>query len=48
MTTPESEDEITPAVREARLRALKRLIELFRDHDVEAELRRLKEEDEGF
>lgn len=34
--------------RNERLKALDRLIELFDGHDAEAEVRRLKEEDEGF
>ena len=31
-----------------RIRTLERLFELFRGHDAAAEIRRLKEQDEGF
>ena len=34
--------------RKARLRTLNRLFDLFEDHDAADEVRRLKEQDEGF
>ena len=39
---------IPPARRAERVRILERLFDLFQDHDPEYEVRRLKEEDEGF
>ena len=39
---------IPPAGRDKRVRALGRLFELFEGHDPEDEIRRLKEQDEGF
>ena len=34
--------------RQERIRLLRRLFDLFEGHDAEEEVRRLKEEDEGF
>lgn len=39
---------IPPTKRQERVRILERLFELFHDHDPAEEVRRLKEEDEGF
>ena len=39
---------VPPERRRERARLLERLIELFEGHDPEEEIRRLKEEDEGF
>ena len=39
---------IPPARRAERVRVLERLFELFEGHDADEEIRRLKEEDEGF
>ena len=39
---------IPPARRSERIRTLERLFDLFQDHDPVDEVRRLKEEDEGF
>lgn len=39
---------IPPSRRSERVRALERLFDLFQDHDPADEVRRLKEEDEGF
>ena len=39
---------IPPARRSERVRTLERLFDLFQDHDPADEVRRLKEEDEGF
>ena len=37
-----------PVKRRERVQTLTRLFELFADHDAEDEIRRLKEQDEGF
>ena len=39
---------IPPARRQERVRTLERLFDLFQGHDAEEEIRRLKEQDEGF
>ena len=39
---------IPQARRSERVRTLERLFDLFQDHDPADEVRRLKEEDEGF
>jgi len=39
---------VSPARRRERVQVLNRLIDLFEGHDVEDEIRRLKEQDEGF
>ena len=39
---------IPPTRREERVRMLNRLFDLFEDHDAADEVRRLKEQDEGF
>ena len=39
---------IPPDRRSERVRTLERLFDLFQDHDPADEVRRLKEEDEGF
>ena len=39
---------IPPARRSERVQILERLFDLFQDHDPADEVRRLKEEDEGF
>lgn len=39
---------LPPENRDARLRSLRRLYELFEGHDADAEVARLKAEDEGF
>ena len=39
---------IPQARRDERVRILNRLFDLFQDHDADDEIRRLKEQDEGF
>ena len=39
---------IPPSRRQERVRILERLFDLFEDHDASDEIRRLKEQDEGF
>ncbi|MCG8458528.1 MAG: hypothetical protein MI919_19800 [Holophagales bacterium] len=39
---------VTSELRRNRVAALEKLIDLFEGHDAEAEIRRLKAEDEGF
>ena len=39
---------LPPARRSERVRTLERLFDLFQDHDPADEVRRLKEEDQGF
>ena len=39
---------IPPARRQERVRTLERLFDLFQGHDADDEIRRLKEQDEGF
>lgn len=39
---------VSEARRHERVRLLKQLFALFKDHDAEKEVRRLKEQDEGF
>lgn len=39
---------VSPARRKERVQVLNRLIGLFEGHDAEEEIRRLKEQDEGF
>jgi len=39
---------VPPAQRDERVRVLNRLFDLFEGHDVTDEIRRLKEQDEGF
>lgn len=39
---------LSPERRKARVEALQRLFVLFEGHDAEDEIRRLKEQDEGF
>lgn len=39
---------VSPERRKERVQVLKRLIDLFEGHDVEEEIRRLKEQDEDF
>lgn len=39
---------VSEARRHERVRLLKRLFDLFKDHDAEKEVRRLKEQDKGF
>lgn len=45
---PESGVGAPPRYQNERRRTLERLFELFEGHDAEAEIRRLKEQDEGF
>ena len=39
---------LPPSRRQERMRVLNRLFDLFEDHDAADEVRRLKEQDEGF
>jgi hypothetical protein len=39
---------VSNAVRQERVKTLEHLFDLFEGHDAEAEIRRLKDQDEGF